>query len=415
MISGNIKIPGDKSISHRAALFSALKKGQSVFTNFNLNNDCSATLSCLAKMGIKHQIEGETLTIQGKNIKEWQKPDSHLYAANSGTTARLISGILATLPFETELIGDESLSNRPMKRIIDPLSQMGASIESNGTYLPIKFIPVDHLEAIDYVLPMSSAQVKSAVLLAALNTEGITSVTENKVTRDHTERMLGLNSETHGNVKKVFASKADQIPELSMEIPGDFSSAAFFISAALLIPGSELTITNVSMNPTRIGYSHLLKAMGAQIEYNLLKEKPEPIGAMVAKYSELNNIVIHEEIIPNIIDEIPILAIVASQSQGKCVIRNAKELRFKESDRINSIVTNLRSLGVEVEEFDDGFAIEGPQQIKPGDVITHGDHRIAMAFTIAGLLSKGKVKIDDPQCAAVSFPEFYDILTSIKK
>jgi 3-phosphoshikimate 1-carboxyvinyltransferase len=415
MISGRIKIPGDKSISHRAGLFAALKESKSVFSNFNLNNDCAATLDCLSKMGIEHQLDKDQLTVWGKKTTDWKKPDSPLYSGNSGTTARLISGILAGLHFETELTGDASLSKRPMQRVIDPLTEMGAVIDSNNSYLPLKFKPVNELKAINYILPMSSAQVKSAVLLAGLNTQALTSVTENKVTRDHTERMLNLKNQSNGSQKQIFVSKNDWIPSLSMEIPGDFSSAAFFISAALLVPGSELTISNVSLNPTRTGYYGLLKQMGADIEYKMIREKPEPLGEMYIRYSDLDNVTVPETVIPNIIDEIPILAIVASQSKGRCVVKNARELRFKESDRITTIVSNLRALGLKLDEFDDGFAIEGPQSIKGGDVITHGDHRIAMAFTIAGLLAKGKVHIDDPACASVSFPEFYDILRSVKK
>lgn len=415
MISGKIRIPGDKSISHRAALFSALREGKSQFSNFNNNNDCRASLDCLAKMGIKHELSGDVLTIWGLDSKKWQKPQRQLYAGNSGTTARLISGILASLPFETELTGDESLSKRPMQRVIDPLTMMGAKISSANTYLPLRFTSVESLNAIDYILPVSSAQVKSAVLLAGLFADGVTTVTENKVTRDHTERMLGLKSEVNGTVKKIYVSKSSDIPDLSMEIPGDFSSAAFFISAALLIPGSDLIITNVSLNPTRIGYFNILKEMGAQIEYRVIRESPEPIGEMNVQYSHLHNIEIPAQIVPNIIDEIPILAIVAAQSAGRCVVRQAKELRFKESDRIHTIVSNLRNLGVTIDEYDDGFSILGLQKIGNGNITTHGDHRIAMAFTIAGLLATAPLKVDDPDCASVSFPDFYKILKSINK
>lgn len=414
MISGKISIPGDKSISHRAALFSALKQDKSVFSNYNLNNDCSATLSCLQKMGISHRLQGHTLTIRGKKTAEWIKPDNPLYAGNSGTTARLISGILTALSFETKLTGDASLSKRPMQRVINPLRQMGANIESPDNLLPLKFKPVPHLNAIDYMLPMSSAQVKSAVLLAGLFASGQTSVTETKVTRDHTERMLGLRSEINGNTKKIFVSGSQEIPDLSMEIPGDFSSAAFFISAALLVPGSELTIANVSLNPTRTGYMRILKDMGADIETRLLRETPEPIGELIVRYSNLRNIEIPVDVVPNIIDEIPVLAVVASQADGIFSVHQAKELRYKESDRIATMVSNLRTLGIEAEEYDDGFSITGPQKIKGGPVITNGDHRIAMAFTIGSLVSENNVIIDNPECAAVSFPEFYDILKSIR-
>lgn len=415
MISGKIKIPGDKSMSHRAALFSALREGESRFTNFNLNDDCAATLDCLQKMGIEYVLEGAMLNVWGKHPSNWIKPNEKLDAKNSGTAARLLSGILAGLKFETTLMGDESLSKRPMKRVITPLEEMGAKIETKNFYLPITFKPTYTLSGITFEMPVASAQVKSAVLLAGLFAEGETKVIEKSVSRDHTERMLGLKSVTKSNKKNIYVSNKTTIPDLSMEIPGDFSSAAFFISAALIVPGSKLIIEGVSLNPTRIGYVEVLKEMGAKINFVVENEKPEPIGTIHVEYSVLKNISIPEDIIPNIIDEIPILAVVATQSEGKLNLRNASELRFKESDRISTIVRNMKELGVEIIEFDDGFSITGPQNINKGSVITHGDHRIAMAFAIAKLVAKGSILIDNPECASVSFPQFYEILTSIQK
>jgi len=415
MISGNIKIPGDKSMSHRAALFSSLREGESKFTNFNLNDDCAATLDCLQKMGINYTLEGDKLSVFGKKPINWKKPQEDLDAKNSGTAARLLCGISAGLKFETTITGDDSLSLRPMKRVITPLEKMGAKIESTNTYLPITFKPVEKLYAIEFEMPIASAQVKSAVLLAGLFAEGETKVKEKSITRDHTERMLGLKSELRITEKVICVSSKSKIPDISMEIPGDFSSAAFFISAALIVPESKLTIEAVSLNPTRIGYLKVLEQMGARINYSVEREKPEPKGTIQIEYSEMKNITIPKEIVPNIIDEIPILAVVASQSAGVLVLRNAGELRFKESDRINTIVTNMKKLGVEIKEFDDGFSIVGPQNINSGTVITKGDHRIAMAFTIAKLVSKGTILIDNPECASVSFPGFYDLLASIQK
>jgi 3-phosphoshikimate 1-carboxyvinyltransferase len=414
MIKVKIKIPGDKSMSHRAALFSALRNGKSVFTNFNLNNDCAATLSCLSEMGLKYHQEKDKITLWGKHPFDWQKPSLMLDAGNSGTTARLISGILASLKFETKLTGDDSLSKRPMKRVITPLKMMGANIESKNDLLPLHFKPAERLKGIEYRLPMASAQVKSAVLLAGLFAEGVTSVVENMTTRDHTERMLGLKTKMNGLEKIIYVSKESEIPDISMEIPGDFSSAAFFISAALLIPGSNLLIEGVSLNPTRIGYLKILRQMGARIDYEIRQEVPEPIGSINVQFSKLKNIVIPRDIVPNIIDEIPILSVVASQAEGIMELHNAEELRFKESDRINTIVQNLSVLGIKINEFQDGLSIEGPQQIKGGKITTQGDHRIAMAFTIASLIAKENVIIDNPDCAAVSFPEFYNILKSVK-
>jgi 3-phosphoshikimate 1-carboxyvinyltransferase len=415
MITGKIKLPGDKSISHRAALFGALFEGTSRFTNFNLNDDCKATLSCLKMLGIEHELNENQLKIFGKNIKNWQKPTGVLDAQNSGTAARLLSGILAALPFETTLVGDSSLSKRPMNRVVKPLEEMGAKIKTTNGCLPITFKSNDVLKAIIYETPMASAQVKSAILLAGLFAEGQTTVIENSITRDHTERMLNLPTETHGEIKKSTSSANNKIPALSMEIPGDFSSAAFFICAALAVPNSSLQISSVSLNPTRTGLINVLKAMGADLEFQIEKEKPEPIGTISAQYSQLQNIEIPAEIVPNIIDEIPILAVLATQAKGDFILRNAEELRFKESDRINTVVQNLRSIGVEIEEYKDGFSLKGPQKLKAGKVVTHGDHRIAMAFAIANLFTNEVIEIDNPACASVSFPDFYKILKDIQK
>lgn len=415
MIYGKIKLPGDKSISHRAALFSALREGRSEFTNFNSNDDCTATLSCLHEMGISHSIEDSKLIMHGRSFFDWQPAKKSLFAGNSGTTARLISGLLAAQKFATRLKGDESLSMRPMKRIIDPLTRMGAIIDSSGGYLPLQFSPVKKLKAINYELPMASAQVKSAVLLAGLFAEGTTEIIEKDQTRDHTERMLNLEITEDGVNRKIRSSGSFAIPDISMHIPGDFSSAAFFMAAALLKKNSHLIVSDVSLNPTRTGLLTVLNLMGADIKINLKSEKPEPIGDIETTSSVLHNITIDERIVPNIIDEIPILAIIASQSEGKFEIRNAKELRFKESDRIKTIVDNLKNIGVTAQEFDDGFILNGPQKITGGSVATRGDHRIAMAFTIAGLLSENTINIDNPECASVSFPGFYKTLKSIIK
>ena len=413
-IKGEIYLPGDKSISHRAALFSSFIPGQARFINFNYNNDCTATLKCLEKFGIKWHTKSEELIIEGKFLREWHEADSSIDAQNSGTTARLISGILASLPYETRMIGDASLSKRPMDRILNPLTQMGANIESNHNYLPLKFLPVKNLKGIRYELPVASAQIKSAVLLAGLFAEGITEVIEFKASRDHTERMLQLNTKTNEDgSKSIFSSQATKLKNVSMQIPGDFSSGAFFICLSLCLPGSELILKNVSMNPTRIGLLKVLEQMGASFETKIIQEKPEPIGEISVKSCNLNNIEIPMNIVPNIIDEIPILSILATQANGHFMLRGAKELRIKESDRIVTIVNNLRNLGVEIEEYEDGFGLYGPQKIGGGKVETHHDHRIAMAFTIAQLFTDEKIEIDHPECASVSFPDFYKILESI--
>ncbi len=413
-LKGEIYLPGDKSISHRSALFSSFNPEQSVFTNYNFNNDCTATLTAIKKFGVNCYAKKNQLIIEGKHLKEWHKSNSIVDAQNSGTTARLISGLFANLPFEINMTGDDSLKKRPMSRIIEPLTYMGAKIQSDNGHLPIKFFPVKKLNGILYKLPVASAQIKSAVLLAGLFADGQTEVVEYKISRDHTERLLQLHSVINEDgSKSIYSSRADQVQNLSMQIPGDFSSAAFYMCAALCLPGSEILFKNVSLNPTRIGLLNLIEQMGAKFEKKVTQVYPEPVGEIQINSSDLKNINIPLEMIPNIIDEIPILSVLATQSEGRFLLRGAKELRVKESDRIATIVSNFRNLGIEIEEYEDGFEFIGPQQIKGGRVETQHDHRIAMAFTIAQLLTEERIEIDDPECVAVSFPDFYKILNSI--
>ncbi len=412
---GKIQLPGDKSISHRAALFSAIRNGKAVFQNFNFNRDCQATLNCLQALGVEidTRADGE-VTVIGKPLAQWQQPKGELNAQNSGTTARLLSAYLVHLPFATRLTGDDSLSKRPMKRIIDPLQQMGANIHSQNGFLPLEFTPAEHLQGIHYELPVASAQVKSAVLLAGLFAEGETQVVERLPSRDHTERLLKLPVTVDEQGRKIITSHRNlPIPDISMTIPGDFSSAAFFVAGALLLPGSELVIENVSLNPTRTGFLKVLQAMGAHVQIEPTQEDPEPAGNILVRWQALRNIEIPVELVPNIIDEIPILSILATQAEGTLVLRKAKELRFKESDRIQAIVQNLRAVGVQIDEFEDGFALQGPQIIRGGTIKTFGDHRIAMSFAIADLLAEGSITLDDPQCVAVSFPSFFELLNNV--
>ncbi len=412
-VKGRVSLPGDKSISHRAALFSAIKPGASRFFNFNTNNDCISTVNCLRAMGLDITLKGTELKVKGRETDQWRAPQRPLDAGNSGTTSRLISGILSALPFPATMIGDSSLSKRPMARVIEPLSRMGANINSTNNKLPMTFEPVESLKAIDYDLPLASAQVKSAVLLAGLFAQGQTRVFESEPSRDHTERMLGLPQERIGIRNIISSSQQQVIPDLDMTIPGDISSAAFFMCAACALPDSELVLENVSLNPSRTGIITVLQKMGAVLEIEQTQDKPEPAGNIVVRAAQIKNRPIEEGLIANIIDEIPILAVLATQAEGTLSIRNAAELRVKESDRINSIVENLKRCDVEIEEFEDGFSLEGPQQLKPAKIKTYGDHRIAMAFTIAGLFADGKIEVDDPECAGVSFPGFYNTLKQI--
>ena len=413
-IQGTISLPGDKSISHRAALFSSFMPYKARFTNFNHNEDCNATLDCLESLGIAWQTDGQELVVQGIGIHDWKPPAYPLDARNSGTTARLLSGILAALKFSSQLTGDASLSKRPMGRVIEPLHLMGAHISSQNNHLPLVFHPVSNLTGIRYQLPIASAQVKSALLLAGLFSEGHTEVVETTPTRDHTERLLKLDViQNKDGSRSIFSSGNVAFEDISMEIPGDFSSAAFFISAALMLPGSELLIKNVSLNPTRTAFLDVLKAMGAQIDVQVVRQNPEPVGNLFIKHSLLHNAPISADIVPNIIDEIPILSILATQASGLLKLHGARELRFKESDRIRAVVSNLNRLGIQIKEFDDGFAVEGPQEFHGGTIETFDDHRIAMSFAIANLLAKQEIILDNADCVAVSFPSFFELLSKI--
>jgi len=415
-IKGEIFLPGDKSISHRAALFSALLAEKSEFSNFNFNRDCTATLHSLQALGVSWKAQDKHLVVLGRSLHDWQEPQVALNAANSGTTARLLSGLLANLSFAVTLEGDKSLSRRPMERVLTPLRIMGAHIRSRKGLLPLQFYPVEKLYGIKYALPVASAQVKSCVLLAGLFAGGQTEVIEQTPSRDHTERLLQLKIKKNADgSRSVFSSAAVRIPNISMTIPGDFSSAAFFMAAALLLPGSELLIRNVSLNPTRTGFLDVLRTMGAQIEIRQTQTLPEPAGDLLVRYSALQNKTIEKEIVPNIIDEIPILAILASQASGVFKLKGAQELRHKESDRLRAITQNLRRVGVQVTEYPDGLEIKGEQKIAGGEVQTYGDHRIAMSFAIAHLLAQNEIRLDDPGCVAVSFPDFWQILKKIEQ
>ncbi len=412
-INGIVSFSGDKSISHRAALFSALIEKRSVFYNFNPNKDCMATLQCLHALGVEWELDGRSLTVNGRHPDNWKAPQQVLDARNSGTSTRLLSGILATRHFSSIIDGDNSLRKRPMGRIIDPLLRMGANIKSNKNKLPLKFSPSKGMTGITYSMPVASAQVKSSLLLAGLFCEDETRIIETIPTRDHTERMLGL-SVTEGEEGRVIVvRKGHIIPDLSMDIPGDISSSAFFIAAALLLEGSDLTIEKLSLNPSRSGILEVLKKMGASLEIEETAAVPEPTGRLRVRYSILKNIHLSGNIIPNIIDEIPILAIIATQSSGLFELRDARELRYKESDRIRATVSNLRVLGVEVDEYEDGFALEGPQPLGGGLIHAYEDHRIAMSFAIANLLTEADVRLDSTDCIGVSFPGFYDVLNKV--
>ncbi len=414
-VKGELELPGDKSISHRAVMFSALALGESKIYNLSNGQDVKSTCACFRKLGIEIEEYPEFISVKGKGFKGFKAPDDELNCGNSGTTARLISGILAAQDFETILTGDDSLSARPMKRIITPLAAMGAKIYASEKFtLPLKISPADKISAINYELPVASAQVKSAVLLAGLHSEGTTTIVEKIPSRDHTERMLGLKTELTGKGKISYVSKKDYPAAKEYHVPSDISTAAFFIVLALLAQNSSLIIKNVSLNETRTGVLTVLKKMGGEIEIDNVREySGEKMGDLVIKSSSLRNIEINEELIPNIIDEIPILAVAGILAEGEFSISNAKELRGKETDRINALCRNLEILGLDVIENDDGFSFTGEVKNEYPIFKSYGDHRIAMSFGILSLLLKKGGGIDNFSCADISNPNFLVQLNSI--
>ena len=421
-VSGSLTVPGDKSISHRVAMLASIASGSSRITGFASSADCHATLNCIRKLGIAVDVTGPELIIHGLGLFGYcpEATVVQLNAGNSGSTIRMLSGLLAGQRFNSEITGDASLCRRPMARIIEPLSLMGARIEATaGNFAPLK-IHGQKLRSISYSSPVASAQVKTCVLFAGLLAEGRTLVSEPALSRNHTELML----REFGAV--LDASSADavsveglnELTPLDYQVPGDVSSAAFFIAAASILPGSELLLRDVNLNPTRTAFLDVLRNLGAAVQTTSSRElHGEAVGDITVSSAQLRSerggTRLSRAIIPNIIDEIPILAVVATQVEGRIEVRDAKELRIKESDRIRTVADGIRSLGGEIEEFEDGFAITGPQRLSGGRVETAGDHRIAMAFAIAGLVAEGTTEIVDAGCASVSFPGFYESLATL--
>jgi len=413
-VKGELKLLGDKSVSHRSVMFSAMAKGESKIYNCLMSEDVLRTIAAFREMGCKITIDGDKITVIGKGINGLQKPEKELYLGNSGTTARLIVGILSAQSFSTKITGDPSLSSRPMKRIIDPLKLMGADIESKGGLLPLKINSVDSLKAIEYELPIASAQIKSCILLAALYSEEETVVIENKKSRNHTELMLNLKVVEEGSKRKIYSSSKYYPTNSEYIVPSDISTAAFFMVLTLLLPNSKLTLKNISLNDTRVGIISVLQKMGGDISIcNIENINREKRGDIIVKSSNLVNIDIDSEVIPNIIDEIPILSIAGLFAEGNFKISNAFELRHKESDRINSVCKNLKLLGVEVKEYGDGFEIIGTPSDKQVLFDSYDDHRIAMSFSIFSLLLKQGGRVKDFDCVNISNPEFISQLDQI--
>lgn len=398
-------------------MIGAIAEGTTEVVGFSSAADPMNTLSCIRALGVDANINGQSLLIRGKGLGKLSQPQHALDAGNSGTTIRLLTGILVSQNFASTISGDDSLRRRPMKRVIDPLTQMGARVEAAENQTPpLKIFPVVGLHGIDYELPVPSAQVKSAILLAGLHAEGTTRVYERIPTRDHTERMLGLRVENWDGGKVIQLEGWRKLEARKFVVPGDISAATFFIVAACLVPNSELYITRVGLNPTRTAVLDILEEMGAGITIEKTKSSDvEPSGNIRVRSSELRNVVVRPDLIPSIIDEIPALAIAGAVAKGRFEIRGASELRVKESDRVKSLCENLKRLGVSVEEYEDGFAFEGENELIPiGPLESYGDHRIAMAMGVAGLISTGGVEITRAECVEISFPGFWELLSTLK-
>jgi len=412
-IMGIVDVPSDKSIAHRAALFSAIADGTSRLVDYPESDDPASTLACLRGLGVDPHEQDEILVVEGRGLFGLQTPRRDLDCGNSGTTMRLLSGILAGQPFASVLTGDASLSVRDMSRIAEPLGRMGADIALTDGHAPVRISGGGGLQGIEYELPVASAQVKSAVLLAGLYANGETSVIENVPSRDHTERMLGLPCVDLGGRRIITIEGGKSIRARTWTIPRDFSAAAYFLVAAAILPDSALRIPRVGLNPSRTGLLDVLMAMGARIYIeNERTVGGESVGDLVVFGSPLSGVEIGGDVVPNILDEIPILAVAASMADGVTVIREAGELRRKESDRISAMAVGLDRLGIDVMETDDGMEITGGR-LSGGMVDSFGDHRIAMAFGVAGLAASERVSIRGADCTSVSYPGFWQALARI--
>lgn len=414
-LSGKVTIPGDKSISHRSIMLGSLAQGTTEVHNFLQGADCLSSISCFRKMGIEIENNGSIVRIHGKGLHGLLAPADTLDAGNSGTTTRLMSGILAAQAFPSIVNGDASIQKRPMKRIMTPLRQMGAIIESKyGNDCAPLMITGTGLHGTHYDSPVASAQVKSAILLAGLYAEGETSVTEPYLSRNHTELMLtafGADVRSEGNT--AYVKQADELEAQKIIVPGDISSAAYFIVAGLIGEHADITIKNVGINPTRDGILDVCKAMGADISLENVNSTGEPAADLVVKQSELKGVVIEGSVIPKLIDEIPVIAILACFANGTTVIRDAAELKVKESNRIDVMVKNLRAMGADIEGTDDGMIIHGGKPLHGAVIDSHLDHRIAMSFAIAGLNADGDTEILGSECVDISYPTFYDDLKGL--
>lgn len=419
MLKGSFELIGDKSISHRAVMFSSISKGHNKISNFLMGEDCLSTISCFRKMGVDIQIDGKDVYVKGNGLYGLKRPKEILDVGNSGTTIRLMMGILAGNKFDATLIGDNSIAKRPMKRVTDPLRLMGCNIEGkdDANYTPIKIYGGD-LKAIDYHMPVASAQVKSALILASLYANDTSFIYEKVKSRNHTEIMLkSFGADINVENLKISVNPVNELFSQDIYVHGDISSAAFIIVSALITKGSEVIIKNVGLNETRTGIIDVVKNMNGNIE--IINERlvgGELVGDLLVRYTkDLCATTIDKDIIPRLIDEIPVIAVLATQAEGTTIIKDAQELKVKESNRIKSMVENLKILGADIEELEDGMIIKGKSKLNGGKIKTFKDHRIAMAFSTLNLISDEKIKLDDEDCINVSFPGYFDLIKSLTK
>ncbi|MFP7493796.1 3-phosphoshikimate 1-carboxyvinyltransferase [Terribacillus saccharophilus] len=417
-LHGSITVPGDKSISHRSIIFGSLATGRTTVRHFLDGEDCLRTIEAFRALGVSIEQDGDTVTIESEGKDSFKEPLEPIYFGNSGTTARLLLGVFAALPFHITAYGDASLTKRPMDRVVHPLRQMGGKINGReqGKYLPLA-VDGQRLSSLTYRTPVKSAQVKSALLLAGLLAEGETEISEDVKTRDHTEQMLksfGANLDVTGTT--VTIQGGQKLTGTDVYVPGDISSAAFFLAAACLVPGSDITLTNTGLNETRTGILDVLRDMGADMEITEHKiQAGERIGDIRIKYRPLKHTEIGGEIIPRLIDELPILALLATQADGETVIKDAEELRFKETDRIDAIASTLRSFGAKVETTADGMRIPGNQTLHGSTADSFGDHRIGMMIAIASLIAEGETVLTDAASINISYPSFFADLEMLQK
>ena len=404
---GQIKVPGDKSISHRAVMLGSLANGVTEISGFLKGADCLSTIDCFRKMGIDIDINGENVTVHGNGLRGLKKPDEMLYTGNSGTTTRLLCGILAGQNFDTSITGDASIQKRPMGRVVQPLSMMGAKIENE--YCPL-YITGTKLHGIDYKMPVASAQVKTAIILAGLHADGETVIHEIEKSRDHTELMLSaMGADLTVDNLDITVKPTNDLTAVNVDVPGDISSAAFFLVLGAIMPNSQITVINVGINPTRTGIIDVLKDMGADITLeNVHTSAGETVADITVRSSSLKGTTVGGDIIPRLIDELPIIAVAAVFADGQTVIKDAQELKVKETNRIRAVVDEFNKCGIDITETDDGMIINGGKSIHGADFKTYGDHRMAMSLTVLAQLADGESTLDDSDCACVSYPTFFD-------